>query len=778
MALFAPLLCVALVAGPRAETGYSLLELVIDGRATERVGRFEMRDGVPHASANEWRALGLRLPEGAATGEDGLLLSVTALPGVLAHVDAAAQTLVVTLAPDASKVSLIGAPQASSPRDEEAGDSGAVLNYDLTLQRSAAALRSAGLFDARLFGPLGLLEQTLLASDNSRPHALRLDTTWTQIDAPQLRRLRAGDFIPVALGWTRPVRMGGVQWMTDFALRPDLVTAPLPSLTGSAAVPSTVDVLVNGVRQLSQPVDAGRFEVRQLPIVSGQGEIAVVVRDALGRESVQRLPFYASMHQLASGLSAYSLELGRIRRGWGQTNGGYGDAAAQATLRHGATDRLTLEAHAEAGRDVALAGGGALINVGDLGLVNASLATSRGSERSGRQASLGAERQSSTSSVNLALTQASAGYRDIAAAEGDAVLRHSARFGAGLGLGGLGSLGIALVATETAVMPLAPARRTRIASGSYSVSLADGRAQFFASAFRDSMPGGGRGVSISLMLPLGGRGGVSASLTRDRNGSGASLQAGESALVAGDFGWRAQTDEGLSGSLATRRLAGIEYRAPWARLAAEAEQVAGASATRVGVQGALVALGGQLHATLPVADSLAVVTLDGQPGVAVYHENRLVGQTDANGQIVVPNLLSHQINRIAIDPLDLPMDADVDGLSRELRPSDRVGVVLRFALQRSRSALLVLRDAAGAPLPLGAQVLLTGGNTDADGKGGDGPAEGEPFVVGYDGLAYLRGLSEHNRIAVHWAGHPGCTGHFEWAALDRTSGRIGPVRCE
>jgi outer membrane usher protein len=641
---------------------------------------------------------------------------------------------------------------------------GAMLNYDLSTQNGRGGGSSAALLEARLFGGRGLFEQTLIASDALHPHAIRLDSTYTHVDARQLRRLRVGDFIPVALAWTRPVRMGGVQLMTDFALRPDLVTAPLPVLGGSAAVASTVDVFVNGVRQLSQPVDAGRFEVRQMPVVSGLGEVAVVVRDALGRESVQRLPFYSSARQLAGGLSAYSLEFGRVRRGYALAGNDYGDAAASASLRHGASDRLTVEAHAEAVRGVALAGGGGVLNVGDLGLLSAALASSRGGAGGGLQASLGAERQSSLASVNVALTRASAGYRDIAAAQGDAVLRRSARLGAGLTLGALGNLGIALIASESAPA-LLPATRTRVASGTYSVALASGRAQAFVTAYRDLMPGGGQGVSLGLTLPLGERGAVSASLAHERGGSIASVQVGESALLAGDFGWRLQDDERLSGSVAaTRRLVAAEYRASWARVGAEAEQIGGAAAARLGVQGSLIALGGRLHASLPVTDSLAVVALDGQPDVAVYHENRLVGRTDAEGQIVVPGLLSHQLNRIAIDPLDLPIDADAEQLAREVRPSERAGVVVRFALRRSRSALLVLRDASGAPLPLGALATLAGGT-------------GGPFVVGHDGLAYVSGLAEHNELAVRWGREQACAVRFELATADLANARIGPLQC-
>jgi outer membrane usher protein len=45
-------------------------------------------------------------------------------------------------------------------------------------------------------------------------------------------------------------------------MRPDLVTFPLPIVSGTAAVPSTVDVLVNGTRVLSSQAQPGRSRRR------------------------------------------------------------------------------------------------------------------------------------------------------------------------------------------------------------------------------------------------------------------------------------------------------------------------------------------------------------------------------------------------------------------------------------------------------------------------------------------------------------------------------------
>ncbi|OXH88115.1 hypothetical protein CA830_21265, partial [Burkholderia multivorans] len=87
----------------------------------------------------------------------------------------------------------------------------------------------------------------------------RFDTSWSRSDPARPSTTQIGDAISGSLAWTRSVRLGGLQWRSNFALRPDLVTFPIPSLSGSAAVPSAVDLYINNVRQYTGNVPSGPF---------------------------------------------------------------------------------------------------------------------------------------------------------------------------------------------------------------------------------------------------------------------------------------------------------------------------------------------------------------------------------------------------------------------------------------------------------------------------------------------------------------------------------------
>ena len=62
------------------------------------------------------------------------------------------------------------------------------------------------------------------------------------------QRLGLGDTLTGGPSWVRSIRFGGLQWMRDFAIRPDIVVRPVPSLGSDFHTPSTGDALGNGVK--------------------------------------------------------------------------------------------------------------------------------------------------------------------------------------------------------------------------------------------------------------------------------------------------------------------------------------------------------------------------------------------------------------------------------------------------------------------------------------------------------------------------------------------------
>ncbi|HEX3986706.1 MAG TPA: fimbria/pilus outer membrane usher protein [Acidobacteriaceae bacterium] len=311
-----------------------LLEVQVSGHSIGKIGEFTLRRGRLMARPQELRDLGFRVPSSRAAALAGLI-ALSDLPGLTWILDQKDQVLQVTVGNAGLLPTLLlpfGREKPEERRVIESG-TGATLNYDIVNTIAGGQTGATGSMDMRAFSPWGVASSDWLAyagpnaGASAANRAIRLDSAYTYSDVNTLRRYTLGDFITSGLSWTRPVHLEGAQIRSDFSMRPDLVTFPMPAFAGSAAVPSTVDVLVNGNAVASGPVGAGPFETPQLPVVSGAGTISMTVTNALGQQVTMTQPFYASSALLAPGLQTLSGEAGMVRRNWGSASDQYGKLA-------------------------------------------------------------------------------------------------------------------------------------------------------------------------------------------------------------------------------------------------------------------------------------------------------------------------------------------------------------------------------------------------------------------------------------------------------------------
>lgn len=759
-----------------------LLEVRINGYPTGKIAEFVQRGDMLWARPGELRDIGLRLPDGADSGE--ALLPLSALPGLDWRLVEATQTLELAAPIERLQPTLIAAMSSSGEDVPYQSGSGAVFDYDLVGTSSEGEHSASGLFDLRAFSPWGVASSGFLTHFGGdtlawQQRTVRLDTVLTHADPQTLRRYRLGDFVSGGLAWSRPVRLGGVRVSSDFSMRPDLITFPLPRLGGTATLPSTVDVLVNGQRVMSRDVPPGPFEVPQLPVVTGAGTITLNVTDALGRQTTQTLPFYASSQLLAPGLQTYSLEAGALRRNWGSVSNDYGTTVASASYRRGLSPRLTAEAHAEAASSLGLFGAGVVANLADLAVANFAAAGSTGGGRRGLQINAGLQHLGRVFSVSTQASFAGRQFSDIGAIDGDPVPWRQIYASTGLALGAAGSFGIAYAGIDRQSRPLrqwyaasagsaAPlwydygtraGERQRMLTASYSVQLA-GRASLYATAYKDFAPDGGSGVMIGVALPLGSRGGsASASVNRSGGDTSFQLQAMKSADTVGDWGYRLYH----AGGPYTQDTGELSYKSPWLFGSIGVDQMRQQTSWRAQARGALVAAGGSLFASNIINDSFAVVDTEGAPGIRVRYENRDMGRTDGAGRLLVPELRSFEINQLSIEPTDVPPDASIALTHQKVRPMDRSGVVVKFPIRTAHSALLRLVDGRGQPLPLGSTLTLE--------------ASGAVLPVGYDGEAYADDLQAHNVGRVKFPDGRRCVVQFDYQPVPGDIPIIGPLTC-
>ncbi len=693
-----------------------------------------------------------------ASDAKGEFVMLDGREGVTATVDESAQRLLVT----ADKAHMAATTfDLRSPYDlaPDRAATGVAFDYDFSAEAAdiSAPVRSgsAGLNGAfSFFTPSGVLRATGFARlRDGGGRGARLDTTFLSDDPEHLRRWSLGDAIGGSLPWSRAVRFAGLQLATDYALRPDLVTMPLPQFLGDTTVPASVDVFVGATRVFETDVQPGPFALHNLPIVTGGSEATIVVRDLLGRESVQTISLYTSNRLLAEGLSEYSLEAGVLRRDYGVKSFAYGAPVAAATWRGGMSDMLTLQAHGEFAQDVQMAGGGAVVALQPYATLGADVAVSTHKGQAGGLASVTAEGRFDVFSFFASWQAASDGFADLGSLEGMAIQRRRIQIGASASAGSYGSASFSAIDLRGAGDD-----RSRLFTGSYSLDFGDGRFLSLTGLYdaRNETWSAGFYLNVSLSQ----RDFVSAAGNLDRSsGASGELSYVHEADFDGGFGYRASAATGATDKLEAE---GVWYGS---QLAANA----GISATRestgvrAGVNGSLVEMEGAVFAARQTDNAFALVRT-GAPGVHVYRENRDVAVADANGEALVTGLAPFAGNRITIDPDEYPITTLVPVSERIVVPPRYSGVVVNLAPARHAPALLTLKLAGGAFPPPGSPGTLSGSTQD--------------LIVGRNGKLFIEDLSAAATGVIRLP-DGSCT--FSVPAPPASPSRIpeiGPLLCE
>lgn len=752
--------------GPLATEEF-LLDVTVNSQKLQEIVHAEQRPGgAIMLPVDAWTEAHLVAPMQSVALSDGTpAYPLDAVPGVTWQLDRQHLSLDINAPANAfvgAKLRAMGEAGEPPPRPPP----GVMLNYDLSLSHSVSQITSSAMLEAVAFNRLGTFVSSALVSDpGSDTHATRLDTYW-RYDLPhRMETLVVGDTVGVSGGWSRPARYGGIRWGRDFDMHPGFVTLPQISLAGQATLPSTVDVLVNNARRLSLSVPPGPFDLANVPIVTGAGEINLVVRDLLGRETVVRQSYYASPRLLAAGLTDFSFEAGWLRTAYGRDSD-YGDGFGAATWRQGLTNRLTGTTRLELQGGRRAAGMELAGLLGDWGVARLSLAGAagdrQGQQESGHLLQAGIEHNSPRVGGALQYEYASQGFAPFGEAVDPAATAQRPRESWLANLGG--SLGGAVGGGLSYV------RQTRwdgdrVTSLGLSLSLPLWRRASLSLLANKRLDGDQAWyVGVSVNLPLDGGLHLASQVERGTDGQVTSaVSAARNPPAGPGLGWRVEA----ASTDSQRVQAGLQYHASHSEWVLDAvANGQGEVSTRLGGRGSLGWLDGLFFASRPVGEgSVAVVKVAGVAGVPVQYSHQVVTQTDARGLAFVPGLLPWQKNRIEIDPVDLPLDVQVTRTSEDVTPYARSGVVVDFGARRTRQALVVVYQRDGTPVPMGARVRLL--------------PSGPEFITGRRGEVWLTDLAgERQRMQVHWTKGDCTLELIVPSSPDGTPGKIGPLVCE
>lgn len=702
------------------------------------------RDGrlyAPLDAFTEWRLLTEHA--GASIEARGRTWrNLATITGYAAKFNLAEQSVTLTFA--ASEFAPVSVGRAYQPAQLGPVLPAAWVNYDFAYQSIRGDRSLGALTELGWSSPAGVLTSSAVARGlDAHAQWTRLESAF-RMDAPA-RNLTviAGDSTTRAGMWGRSLYFGGIQIGRNFALSPGLATYPRPLLAGQSAAPSTLELYVDDVLRRTEHLPSGPFSIDALPTLTGTGQVRVVVRDQLGRETVLSDDFHATASLLEAGLADFSVQAGRLRENLGIASADYGAAFGSGLLRYGVSDRSTLELRGEYSRSRRSAGMGLGFAlpwhmVGELSAaVSDDVLAGRG-----ERAVLELQRPTLRHGFSIRHEIASQAWRELGAPAIVPKSISSARYTSRGGAWNWGLAAARIVRLEgelTTASANATVRLGRSASLTLTATRISGLVRADA-------------IGLTLVLPLGAD--IVSAGVSDRAGStdayvsasrspGVGLGLGATATM-GTFGGR---DYGE---------ASVFYEGAHARGSGQVHVGADNPSARLGVQGAVVASDSTVFFTPALRGSFAVIEA-GEPGVAVQLHGSTRGRTGADGKALVSGLQPYRANRLRLDPNDLPIAAELDTIEHEAVPRARSGVKVAFPIRPGRAALLVVSLPDGAPAPFGATLSVAG----------------QEFYVGARGRVFVTGIEPGAIARVAWEGGS-CA-----VALELPAGEVPtvPVAC-
>lgn len=729
-----------------------------------------------------WKLKTLEKPEFYFSGEPYQALD--SLPEYRIEVDESRQAATLNFQTQAFTGTVIDTYHAESITAQKPQGLGGYLNYELVAAHQDARGASNatilnGDLEAVAFNPLGVLTSEWLGLNLSadkgdagaisaagKRHFVRLQTTFTHDMPETLTQLTLGDAIGSSSLYGRPVRFGGLRWSRNFGTQPGYAILPQTAINGETALPSVLDLYVDGVRQSSQQIPPGPFQISSLPVFSGGGEVEVVVRDLLGREQLIHESYFTNGRQLRAGLDEFGYEAGFVRNRFGTESENYGQFVAAGTHRYGFTDKFTGEFRGEfLGSGLQTLGTGGILTVLPIGVFSAAAALSHSDPGYGglgllsfdrslrRGLSLGARAQFTTSDFRqLGLSGTSAAPTRVLAAN----------------LGYTWQRVVNMGVSYFNILSRTPSRVTSGVTGTVSTRFHYGSVAL--TTIERIEPDQDLTLLLNYSFRFFSKGSAALGTTYNRNAAG-EYRSQEYARVQQNspqgqgWGYRAEVrgNQGDRFDSTVSENAEVGLNGPYGSYALEGFHDASGTAWRGTVSGSLATFAEHVFLSRKINSSFAVIET-GVPELPISVYSQISAVTDANGVALVPDLRAYQANDIRLDTNNLPLDYIVPFTEVQAAPYFRSGVLLAIPGKRSLSATAAFTQANGRPVPAGATLQLLGGDH-------------TEFGVGKNGEAFITGLKVGENVAqISWAGMM-CTISFTVPENAGFQPNIGPFQC-
>lgn len=605
---------------------------------------------------------------------------------------------------------------------------GSYLNYNLFSSSSNNSTTTSGLFEGVNFSQYGIVSQSFLVQNNNEldnAPFIRLDTRWTLDNPQKMRSIHIGDNLSLPGSWGRSVNFGGIQWATNFGTNPYFKTTPFTSVRGEATIPSTVDIFVNNALVNRHAIQPGPFNINEIPLITGQGEVRVVTTDLQGKQQVTVLPYFAGTDLLRAGVHQYDYELGVIRNNYSTASNDYGRLMALAMDRIGINDSLTGEWRGEIVGKQQTAGLSASAAMFQAATVNASTALSHNPKGLGGLFSLGIQHQSRVFNFGTNLQFATHYFTQLGLQPDEAPIHLQTQTFLGFPNVFHGNVGLSYIHQQHYDKPT-----VNILSANYNRSLnrdwflgLTGLANLGAQAEKT--------VFLSISYVLDSQTSLNINGQVGASNSQSTIQLNRSLPSDTGFGYNITANMGDT----PNQRAILNYQGPYGNYSLGAGHQSNTTDYQANVAGSLTLFDEHIYFNRTITSSFGIAKVADIPNITIYADNQPIGKTHKDGTLLVPNLRPYEKSTLKIDPNELPLDTQLITNEINVIPFLHSGVLANFKVSHSRNAIFKVIDRQNQPLP--SETIIVN------------QAQQE-FPIGMNGEVFATQLDEVTHFTATW----------------------------
>jgi len=664
-------------------------------------------------------------------------------------------TLDIRVPIDAFELSVFAKKESIKLKPEN-NNKGAFTNYQLYATQTKTDDSFSGVVDVTGFNKLGSVTAGAVVNKDSRETSIVRTSTYYQKDLPdKMQSFVIGDTVNSDGNWSRSANYFGVRWSRNFSTQPGYIYTPNPIISGSAALPSVVDVYVNNQKTFSQKINPGPFDITHLPVPgNGAGQVNLVVKDILGNEQIITKNFYQSPILLAKGENDFSLESGFLRKNYGTKSNDYQDGFAAGTYVHGLTNSITARGRFELQQDRQAAGGDIALTLGNFALIQASVASSNDGVRgTGNQYGANIENIGQFLKTSIGVKKFDKEFSQFASTSDETKPKTRTNAFVSFPIPFINN-NIALGYISQTNWDSDPFKNAYISSG-YALPYGANLALSYNKRL-DTV--NNWGASVVFTLPLGNYN-TRYEHTIDPSGKITDSYSLSTNTPAGPgMGWSV-INEDLKKNVKTN----VTLNSNTAQYSGQINVQDGiTTGKRLGVNGTVGVLDREFFVSRQVnSSSFAVVKTEGLKDIKIYNQNNMVAITNKSGTAAFP-IRPYEKTKIEIKDNEIPLEATAEVLEMYPVAYARSGVLVKFPVQMSKNALVRIHLPNDAPIPAGATVNIASSK--------------ENFIAGRNGEVYLTNLSQKNQVTVSWLENK-CELTVEIDMTQQQEQIIGPIKC-